>query len=101
MKPWIWAVAVFAVISVTHAAPGSAQDRDLPADVADYAVRRVGCAHWGGEESYDAARGREIAATVKQLRCDDLDRDEKALRRRHKADPAALRALDRANDADG
>ena len=34
----------------------------LPADVVAYLDRRMGCNHWSGEDAYDAARGRQIAA---------------------------------------
>ncbi|MEH3147713.1 MAG: hypothetical protein PGN34_20750 [Methylobacterium frigidaeris] len=73
----------------------------LPADVGAVATRLRGCGHWTGEDSYDAARGRAIAAAVKRLRCDALDEDEARLRRRYRRDPAALKALDAARDAGG
>ncbi|GJE73275.1 hypothetical protein [Methylorubrum podarium] len=73
----------------------------LPADAAAYVARRKGCHHWGGEEAYDAARGRDIAAALTSLRCDAIDADEARLRRRYGKDPAILRAFDEADGESG
>jgi hypothetical protein len=73
----------------------------LPGDVTAYVTRLRDCNHWGGEEATDAARGRAIAAAVKRLRCDAAEADGRTLRRRHRGDPAVLKALDGARDADG
>lgn len=64
-------------------------------------TRRLGCNHWTGEDAYDEARGRDIAAAVKDLRCDTVDADETRLRRRFKGDLPVLKALDAARDASG
>ena len=75
------------------APPLAAEPAKLPAEVAAFVARLKGCQHWAGEEPYDAARGREIAAAVRTLRCDAIEADEARLRRRHRDDPAVLRAL--------
>ncbi|MBB2964349.1 hypothetical protein [Methylobacterium sp. R2-1] len=72
----------------------------LPADVVAYLDRRMGCNHWSGEDAYDAARGRQIAA-LRTLRCEAVEADEKRLRRRYGCNPAVLKALDAAEHADG
>lgn len=72
----------------------------LPGDVTAYVTRLRDCNHWGGEDATDAARGRAIAAAVKRLRCDDAGAYGQSLRRHHRGDPAVLKALDRARDAD-
>ncbi len=71
----------------------------LPADAQAFVARRADCAHWVGEDAYDAGRGRQIAAAVKRLRCDAVEADEARLRRRYRDDPAILKALDPAGDA--
>lgn len=73
----------------------------LPADAAAYVARRKGCNHWGGEEAYDAARGRDIAAALTSLRCDAIDADEARLRRRYGKNPAILEAFDTADRDSG
>ncbi|QJU57857.1 hypothetical protein HL653_08690 [Sphingomonas sp. AP4-R1] len=67
-------------------------------DVARLLERREGCDHWAGEEPYDQARGREIAAALASLRCSAIERDEKRLRRKYARDAAALRLIDQAPD---
>jgi hypothetical protein len=81
--------------------PAKPAGPNLPADAAAFVERRTGCNHWAGEDPYDAARGRQIAAAIKALGCDAVEADERRLRQRHSRDPAVLRALDRASDADG
>lgn len=66
----------------------------LPSDAAAIVIRRTACNHWLGEDAYDRARAREIQRAVKQNRCDDLDRDEAALRARYAKDAAIIKALD-------
>ena len=78
------------------AQPSDAFTRALaraPAPVRAFVERRDGCDHWGGEEAYDAARGREIDAAWRKLRCDRVPADEKLLRRRYARQPAILKLL--------
>jgi hypothetical protein len=75
--------------------------RGLPADAAAYVRRKIDCAHWTGEEAYDAPRGREIVVAVERLRCDAVAADEASLRRRYERDPAVLKAFARALAAGG
>ncbi len=67
-----------------------------PTEVFDYAGRWAGCAHWGGEESYDAARRAEIARAVAELRCGALRADGAALRRKYADRPRLLALIARA-----
>ena len=69
-----------------------------PTDAVDFMRRYPMCAHFGGEEPYDAERRREIDTAVRELRCDRLDRDEARLRKRYAGSPAILDAIDRAKD---
>lgn len=87
-------------LSAAPVKPAGAAPR-LPADAQAYVTRRRGCNHWGGEDAYDEARGREIAAAAKALRCDAVDADEARLRRRYGKDPAVLKAFDRADGESG
>lgn len=72
---------------------------DLPQEVSAFLKRRSDCAHWGGEDPYDAARARQIAAAVKQLGCDRLDADEKRLLKRYEGAPLIRQAIDSAREA--
>ncbi|OAH22448.1 hypothetical protein AX289_27170 [Methylorubrum populi] len=100
--------ALLAVLSLAQQASARAEPamspaarKSLPADVVAYVDRRTGCNHWGGEDAYDADRGRQIAAAVEKLGCDTIDSDETRLRRRYGRDPAVLKALEAAEQADG
>jgi hypothetical protein len=67
-----------------------------PPDIAAFAARRVECNHWSGEEPYDKQHAAEIADAVQRLRCEDLDGEERTLRRRYAKRPAVLRVLNTA-----
>ena len=67
-------------------------------DIADYAARRAGCNHWGGEEGYDAARRAEIAKAATALRCGQIDADESALLKRYGGRPELLQRIRAAHD---
>jgi hypothetical protein len=69
-----------------------------PAAVQRYVERRAMCNHWGGEPDYDAGRRRQIARAMRELRCDRIDRDEAALRRRYAGRPATIAVIDEAED---
>ncbi len=56
---------------------------DLPKDAAAFIARRTMCSHWAGEEPYDEARARALAAMARRDRCDRIEADEKALLRRY------------------
>lgn len=72
-----------------------------PADVAAHLRRRSDCNHWSGEDAYDAARDREIAAALGKLNCKAIDADAVRLRRRYRRDPGVLKQLDRGRETDG
>jgi hypothetical protein len=73
-------------------------ERSTPRDAVDLMQRWAGCAHWVGEEAYDVDRARQIRRAVQALRCDRLDRDEAALRRKYAGRTAVLAALDTGKD---
>lgn len=69
-----------------------------PKEVAAVAERIAMCTHFAGEEPYDAARRREIAAAMKKYRFEKLEKDEAALRVRYKDNPSALGVLQKAHE---
>ena len=68
----------------------------VPAAVFAWLQRSSACAHWSGEEPYDAERAARIEAALVEARCETLDVDEQALRREHAENPAVLDILARA-----
>ncbi|MEE7465476.1 hypothetical protein MFUR16E_32045 [Methylobacterium fujisawaense] len=79
-------------LAAEPARPAGGQAK-LPAEVERYVMRRTSCDHWTGEDAYDEARGRDIAAAVKGLRCDTINVEEMRLRRRYGRDLSVLKAL--------
>lgn len=68
----------------------------LPGDVRKLVERFESCAHFAGEFSGDGSeRDREVNATMTGLRCDKVEGDMAALRRKYAGRPAVLKALDR------
>ncbi len=67
----------------------------LPQDVARFVSRREDCNHYAGEDPYDPARARFLERMETRLNCDRIERDERQLRRRYRADRRVIRTLDR------
>ena len=63
-----------------------------PTDIFDYARRASQCAHWAGEEPYDAERRDQISKAVQDLKCEALNADATALKLKY-ADQASLVAV--------
>lgn len=72
-----------------------------PRKVAAFIERRAGCNHFTGEEPYDAERRAFLEKTIRQLRCARIERDERALRRQYRRQPAVLRLLDETAEQSG
>jgi hypothetical protein len=71
----------------------------LPRDVAAFIERRATCDHFAGEFNGDRSeRDRYVTRQMRSLRCDRLDADEAALRRRHATSPTVLKALTATRD---
>ena len=86
------------------AASGEALRRRVaaqPAVVRDYFSRRANCNHFGGEEPYDADRRREIAAALKDLRCETIEAEAIFLRRHFAARPETLAVIELADEQTG
>lgn len=69
-----------------------------PKDVRELIDRLAGCTHWSGEEPYDAERKREISLAMKDLRCNRLEKDEAAARKRYAKQPSTIKVLQRAKE---
>ena len=67
-------------------------------DIAEYAARRAGCNHWGGEEGTDAARRDEINRHMAALKCGQIDQDEAALLHQYGGQPQQLQQIRAAHD---
>lgn len=68
----------------------------MPADVADYIPRLIGCIHWGGEyggEETAPERVKQINDAMAELRCDTIEAEGKALDARYKANAAVVQRL--------
>lgn len=65
-----------------------------PPPVAAFIERRSGCNHfWGEAGSGFAPRERQVQARLRELRCNRLEPDERALRKRFRKQPEVLRLL--------
>ena len=97
-------LTLFASLMLIGTLAGAADDplaplkKGQPEGVARLIERLVGCNHWAGEEPYDAERKKEIAAAMKALRCDAVDKDEATALKRYAGNPAALKSLRKARE---
>ena len=80
-----------AMLSMMIASPVMAH-RSASQAVAAFIAKRDKCDHFRGEEAYDQARGRFIAAQTKRY-CTGTDRRLKALRARYAKHPKQLAKL--------
>jgi hypothetical protein len=76
-------------------------ERESPPDALEFMQRFAGCKHWSGEDGYDDERAKEIETALADLRCDDLEADEAALRARYDDQPVVLALIDRGKEEDG
>ena len=95
------AAVAFAVVLVDAPAPAeqfrAAVDK-APTDVRAFIQRRAGCNHFLGEEPYDPERAAQISRAMRELRCQSLSRDERALRGAYRSSPATLKLIDQTAD---
>jgi hypothetical protein len=91
---------LLALLFLLHVAASAAPEDDLavmtkalPSDVRAFIDRKGACHHWADEEPYNAARAREIGRAITQLKCDTLDAEETALKRRHAKDARAAKVF--------
>jgi len=70
-----------------------------PQEVATFIERRTGCNHFDGEAGSDyPERERQIQNVRRELRCDEIDVDERALRVTHRDKSEVLQLLDDTKD---
>ena len=67
-----------------------------PKEVTTLIGRIAECNHWGSEEPYDKARAEEIGKAIKKAKCDRLDSDELAIKKKHKGNNKVSEAIDQA-----
>jgi hypothetical protein len=73
--------------------------KTAPKEIAAFIERRAYCNHFLGEEPYDAERAAELDKTLRELRCNSIERDERKVRRSYRKRPALIRLLDETADA--
>ena len=73
---------------------------DLPRDAAKVVERVAACNHFAGEHTggNSAVRDKEVAEAVSRLRCDVIDRDAEALRKKYATDADVQSALTAASN---
>ena len=95
-----WFVVPLAMFVV---APVLAVDRmvdgfpDLPPDARAVAERSLACEHFGGEVNGTGdERDQQVAATMKELKCDRVEQDLRDIRAKYHDNPAVLKILEEA-----
>jgi hypothetical protein len=91
-------LCLFAAQAAASDDPLASLKAGQPGDVKKLIDRLAGCTHWSGEEPYDAERKREISLAMKDLRCDRLEKDEAAARKRYAKRPGVLNVLQQAKE---
>lgn len=96
-------LAMLALICVPALAAEETYDEEMarltagmPADVADYIPRLIGCIHWGGEYGGDETppeRLKQINDAMAELKCDTIEADRDGLIGRYKDNPAVTERL--------
>jgi hypothetical protein len=72
-----------------------------PQPVATFIERRTACNYWDGEVNGTGdGRDQSIQMERKKLRCDEVERDERMLRKKHRKHPAVLKLLDDTKELD-
>lgn len=74
----------------------AAINKGMPKQVQQFNSRQIECNHWTGEEPYDNERAAEINAATTKLKCSDLEKDEKNLRKKYKAKPRLIESINKA-----
>jgi hypothetical protein len=74
-----------------------ARAAEHPGDLRKFLERREACDHWRGEAGYDEVRQRDIARGVCRA-CTGTDAELARLKKKYKANPAAMDLLDELED---
>ena len=71
---------------------------DLPSDARDVAERYMGCQHfWGEVSGAGDERDKEVAARLKELKCDQVEEDLERIKVKYHGRPDILRILKEAD----
>ena len=94
-----------ACIACIAASPALAVDRmvdgfpDLPPDARAVAERSLACQHFGGEVNGTGdERDQQVAATIRELKCDQVAADLKRMREKYRKHPDLLKILEEAEE---
>lgn len=74
-----------------------ARAAEHPGDLRKFLERREQCDHWRGEAGYDEVRQRDIDRGVCRT-CTGMDAELARLKKKYKANPAAMDLLDELED---
>jgi len=88
------------IAEAAHRARLGRQLDDAPNDVVALATRKLECQRWSSMEISDEATDDRVTHAISQLKCDSLDAEVAALRRKYTQSPPALRALEIAGSID-
>lgn len=86
------------VYALAHDDPLAHLKKGQSKDVIELVDRLVGCNHWSGEDAYDAERGQEIASALAELKCERLEQDLAATRKRYAKRSRTLKVLQQEED---
>ncbi|HEX8379353.1 MAG TPA: hypothetical protein VF619_02240 [Allosphingosinicella sp.] len=78
-----------------------ARVESAPRKVAAFIERRAGCNHFLGEEPYDRERAAELNRTIRELRCNRVERDQRRLERTYRGRTDILQLLKQTEDLPG
>jgi hypothetical protein len=95
LKKALCTLALATVATTATAADARLQEllNGQPKPVKAMINRIISCEHFAGEEGYDAARRKELAAAQRQLRCATVQADAAAMIKRYDGRPAATASL--------
>ena len=101
MRLIVFAIFCLLISGLAHAdydADLAAMKKGMPAKVKKFIDRQVECNHWGGEEPYDEERLQEINAAADRLKCNDLEKDEKQLKKTYKSRAGVISSINKAKE---
>ena len=110
MKVLIASLFIFTVASCSSAAPPQLADTSaneknagaatvLPDDASKVIDRVAACFHFSGEISGDQSeRDKEVASTMSELRCDPIEQEANAIRKKYADNKAVLDSLTAASE---
>ena len=67
--------------------------KGLPPDATDVANRMASCMHFRGEEAYNAQRAAELNDAVQKLRCETVESELAAMKKKYVSNPTVISAL--------